>query len=215
MAKDSSKGCYWGWGTRGNRIAWGLVVLFVVLGTAFWIPGVIEVKKCINRHSQCACSPIAGGGYVCLNRTVASEAPRVKACYDEYLVCMKRPVAVWSVGWLFLVVMSWLPCCYFCCCSRSPKSAAAAAGMAAPQGALYGVQMAPVAGVPPYSNGQYGYPPNSYAAAPQPPPAPAYPAAVGAQMPPAGSVGVPPQPSGHYNLYQQPTYDQNVPVHRY
>lgn len=60
MAKDGGKGCYWGFGTRGNRIAWGLVVLAVVLGTAFWIPGIIEVKKCINKHSACACSPIAG-----------------------------------------------------------------------------------------------------------------------------------------------------------
>ncbi|WIA20404.1 hypothetical protein OEZ85_004823 [Tetradesmus obliquus] len=213
MAKDGGKGCYWGFGTRGNRIAWGLVVLAVVLGTAFWIPGVIEVKKCINKHSACACSPIAGGGYVCLNRTVPSEAPRVTACYEQYLVCMKRPIAVWSVGWLFLAVLTWLPCCYFCCCSRSPKHAAGAA--AAAPGALYGVQMAaPVAGVPPYSNGQYGYPP-SYAA-PQPPPTPAYPAtAAGGQLLPGGSMAVPPQPSGHYNLYQQPSYDQNVPVHRY
>lgn len=64
MAKDSSRGCYWGWGTRGNRIAWGLVVLCVVLGAAFWIPGVMEVKKCINRHTQCACSPTAGGRFL-------------------------------------------------------------------------------------------------------------------------------------------------------
>jgi hypothetical protein len=75
---------------------------------------------------------------VCLSRTIASEAPRVKACYDEYLVCMKRPAAVWAVGWLFLVVMSWVPCCYFCRCSTSPKHAG---GAAAPGGPLLGVQV--------------------------------------------------------------------------
>jgi hypothetical protein len=72
MPKSSSgRGCYWGWGTRGNRIAWGLVVLFVLLGTAFWIPGVIEVKKCINKHSRCACTPIAGG---CHGNSINQEA---------------------------------------------------------------------------------------------------------------------------------------------
>lgn len=69
----------------------------------------------------------------CLDPRVPTEQPRVKACYDSYAACMRKPAAVWSVGWVFLVLLSWLPRCYFCCCSRNPKSAAA--------GTAYGLQV--------------------------------------------------------------------------
>lgn len=58
---------------------------------------------------------------MCLNPATSSDRTQYDRCYTQYSQCLRRPSAVWGVGWFFLVIMSWIPCCYFCCCSKNPK----------------------------------------------------------------------------------------------
>lgn len=47
----------------------------------------------------------------------------MRECALQHGQCRKTPIIIWSLGFLFLVGFSWLPCFYFCCCSKDPKLA--------------------------------------------------------------------------------------------
>lgn len=201
---------YFGLGTKENKIAWTCVAVFLLLGIAFWIPGVLQFRKCNTRYVSCLCRG-ERGALQCLTAANAADQPRIMQCRLELQQCRKTPIIIWALGWLFLVGFSWVPCFYFCCCAKDPRCAA--------QGGMYtaqGVQMA--TGQPygpaahytthPFATQQYGpmpYYTGQQQQQQQACPAPAYPAA-----PPPMGYPVHPQ-----QQQQQQGAPGQVPVNRY
>lgn len=62
-----------------------------------------------------------GGQIQCLDPQQAQNMTAAAVCNEALGRCRKGPVAMWAIGWLFLVVLSWVPCFYFCCCAQDPK----------------------------------------------------------------------------------------------
>lgn len=114
---------YFGLATRENKIAWTIIAVCVLLGAAFWIPGVLQYKRCLNRYATCICKGGKGTTASCLDPNTEPGRQAIRECIMQRGQCRKTPIIIWSLGFLFLVGFSWVPCFYFCCCSKDPKLA--------------------------------------------------------------------------------------------
>ena len=50
--------CYWGCRTKANKVAWSMSIVFIVVGAALAIPGIVGARKCFLGLYSCNCTSV-------------------------------------------------------------------------------------------------------------------------------------------------------------
>ena len=104
---QGKKGCYWGFGTTNNVVAWIAALGFVVAGAALLATGINTVNGCSEKYKACR----AANGPL-------SDVDTDK-CVPVLAVCAKPGIGQYTAGAVLLACVA-LPAFYFCCCAVRP-----------------------------------------------------------------------------------------------
>lgn len=104
---QGKKGCYWGFDTVHNKVAWVATLGFVVSGAALLATGIKTVNGCHEQYQTCR----AANGPL-------SDVDSDK-CVPILSACAKPAIAQYTIGAILLAGVV-LPAFYFCCCAIKP-----------------------------------------------------------------------------------------------